>query len=102
MFFNILIFIFLLASCTDYLFQFEEVGSPAAGEAMEEQADTKRTETARANHSQHAKIVRGEFSAGTTLGDIFFLDRYMYYWAPAVQTPIEQHIDFDATQPPIF
>ena len=69
---------------------------------MEEQADTERTETARASHSQHAKTVRGESSAGTTLGDISLLDRSMYYWTPAVQTSIEQHIDFDATQPPIF
>ena len=41
------------SSCTNYHLQFEEVGSPAASEAMEEQADTKRTETARASHSQH-------------------------------------------------
>ena len=91
-----------MASCIDYHLQFEEVGSPAAGEAMEEQADTERTETARANHSQYTETVRGESSAGTILGDISLLDRSMYYWAPAVQTPIEQHIDFDATQPPIF
>ena len=76
------------ASCTDYHLQFEEVGSPAAGEAMEEQADTNRTETVRVSHSQHAETVQGESSAGTTLGDISLLDRSMYYWAPAVQTPI--------------
>ena len=69
---------------------------------MEEQVDTERTETDRASHSQHAEAVRGESSVGATLGDISLLDRSMYYWAPAVQTPIEQHIDFDATQPPIF
>ena len=46
--------------------------------------------------------MRGESSAGTTLGNISLLDRFMYYWAPAVQTPIEQHIDFDATQPSVF
>ena len=91
-----------LASCTDYHLQFEEVGSPAAGEVMEEQADTERTETTRASHTQHAETVRGESSAGTTLGDIFLLDQSMYYWALAVQAPIEQHIDFDVTQPPIF
>ena len=94
--------LYSLISCTNYHLQFEEVGSPDIGEAMEEQADTYRTETARASHSQHAKTVRGESSAGTTLGDISLLDRSMYYWAPAVQTPIEQHIDFDAMQPPIF
>ena len=38
----------------------------------------------------------------TTLGDISLLDRSMYYWAPAVQALVEQHIGFDATQPPIF
>ena len=91
-----------MISCTDYHLPFEEVGSPAAGEAMEELTDTERTETARASHSQHTETVRGESSAGTTLGDISLLDRSMYYWAPAVQTPIEQYIDFDATQPPIF
>ena len=69
---------------------------------MEEQADTDGTETVRASHSQDTETVRGESLAGTTLGDISLLDRSMYYWAPAVQTPIEQLIDFDATQPPIF
>ena len=95
-------FFLSLASCTNCHLQFEEVGSPAADEAMEEQADTERTETTRASHSQYAETVRGESSAGTTLGDIALLDRSMYYWAPTVQTPIEQHIDFNATQPPIF
>ena len=46
-----------LASCTDYHLQFEEVGSPAAGEAMEEQANADRTETVRASHSQYAETV---------------------------------------------
>ena len=69
---------------------------------MEEQTDTDMTETTRASHSQHAKTVRGESSAGITLGDISLLDRSMYYWAPTIQTPIEQHIDFNASQPPIF
>ena len=69
---------------------------------MEEQADTERTETARASHTQHAETVRGESSSGTTLGDISLLDRSMYYWAPAVQAPVEQHISFDASQPPMF
>ena len=69
---------------------------------MEEQADIERTKTERASHSQHAETVRGESLTGTTLGDISLLDRSMYYWAPAVQTPIKQHISFDTTQPPIF
>ena len=89
-------------SCINYHLQFEEVGSPGAGEAIEEQVDAERTETERASHSQHTETIRGESSAGTTLGDISLMDRSMYYWAPAVQTPIEQHIDFDAAQPPIF
>ena len=69
---------------------------------MEEQADTERTETEKASHSQHAETVWGESLTGTTLGDISLLDRSMYYWTPAVQTPIEQHISFNAMQPPIF
>ena len=64
---------------------------------MEEQADAERTETERASHTQHAETVCGESSSGTTLGDISLLDRSMYYWAPTVQTPIEQHIDFNTT-----
>ena len=94
--------LFFSASCTDYHLQFEEVGSPTAGEAMEEQEDTERTKTERASHTQHAETMRGESSVGTTLSDISLLDRSMYYWAPAVHTPIEQHIDFGATQPLIF
>ena len=97
-----LILLLFFASCTDYYLQFEEVGSPAAGEAMEEQADTERIKTTRASHSQYAKTMQGESLAGTTLSDISLLDRSMYYQAPTVQAPIEQHIDFDATQPPIF
>ena len=96
------LFFFFSASHTDYHLQFEEVGSPAASEAMEEQVDAERTETARTSHSQHSETIRGESSTGTTLGDISLLDRSMYYWAPAVQTPIEQHIDFDGTQPLIL
>ena len=86
-----------MAFCTDYHLEFEEVGSPAADEAMEEYANTERTKTARASHTQHAETMRGESSASTTLGDISLLDRSMYYWAPTIQTPIEQHIDFDAS-----
>ena len=56
---------------------------------MEEQADTERTETERASHTQHAETIRGEYSTGTTLSDISLLDRFMFYWAPAIQTPIE-------------
>ena len=44
-------------SHTDYHFQFEEVGSLAAGEAMEEHIDTERIETKRASHTQHAETV---------------------------------------------
>ena len=40
-----------LESCTDYYLQFEEVGSPVADEAMKEQANIERTETARASHT---------------------------------------------------
>ena len=69
---------------------------------MEEQVDAERTETGRASHTQHTETARGESSAGTTLGDISLMDRSMYYWAPAVQAPIEQHISFDVTQPPMF
>ena len=69
---------------------------------MEEQADTERTETERASHTQHTETARGETSSGTTLGDISLLDRSMYYWAPSVQALVEQHISFDAAQPPIF
>ena len=98
---NILFFI-IFHCFTDYPFQFENVGSPAAGEAMEEQADTERTETERASHTQHTETVHGETSSGTTLGDISLLDRSMFYWAPAVQAPVEQHISFDAAQPPMF
>ena len=68
-----------MASCTDYHLHFEEVGSPVADEAMEEQVDTERTETARASHNQHAETVPRESSVGTTLGDISLLDRSMYY-----------------------
>ena len=87
----------LLASYTNYHLQFEEVGSLATDEAIEEQADTERTKTTRASHTQHAETVQRESSAGTTLGDISLLDRSMYYWAPDIQTHIEQHIDFDAS-----
>ena len=69
---------------------------------MEEQADTKRTETERASHIQHTETVQGESSRGTTLGDISLLDRSMYYWAPSIQAPIEQHISFNASRPSIF
>ena len=83
------LFFLSLISCTDYYLQFEEVGSPAADKAMEEQADTEKTETERASHTQHAETVYRESSTSTTLGDISLLDRSMYYWSPIVQTPIE-------------
>ena len=69
---------------------------------MEEQADVERADTGRASHTQHAETVHGESSSGTTLGDIYLLDRSMYYWASTVQTPIEHRISFDVTLPPIF
>ena len=84
-------------SHTNYHLQFEEVGSPATGEAMEEQVDADGTETVRASHTLHIETVHGESSSSTTLGDISLLDRSMYYWAPAVQASIEQHISFDAS-----
>ena len=92
-----ILFLFFSASCTNCQLQFENVGSPATGEAMEEQVDADRTETARASHTQHTEMAHGESLSSTTLGDISLLDRSMYYWAPAVQTSIEQHIDFDVT-----
>ena len=87
---------------TDYHSQFEDVGSPTADETIEEQADIKRNETERASHTQLAETVQGESSTGITLSDISLLGRSMYYQAPAVQTPIEQQISFDVTQPLIF
>ena len=59
-------------------------------------------ETEQGSYAQHTKTVRGEASTSATLGDISLLDRSMYYWAPAVQTPIEQHMYFDNIQPPNF
>ena len=47
----------LLCPILTIVHQFEEVGSPAAGEAMEEHVDTERTETDRASHSQHTEMV---------------------------------------------
>ena len=101
-FFNIILPFMLLHPILTIIPQFEEVGSQTAGEAMEEHIDTERAETDRASPSQHTETVRGESSSGITLGDISLLDRSMYYWAPVVQTPIEQHIVFDETQPPVF
>ena len=92
-----ILFLLFSASHTNYHFQFENVGSPAAGEAMEEQVDIERTETGGASHTQHAETAHGESSSSTTLGDISLLDRSMYYWAPVVQAPVEQHISFDAS-----
>ena len=54
---NLILYFFSLASHTNYHLQFEEVGSPAADEAMEEQADTERTETTRVSRSQHAETM---------------------------------------------
>ena len=58
--FQHLILLLFSVSYIDYHLQFEEVGSPAASEAIKEQADIERTETVRANHSQHAEAIRGE------------------------------------------
>ena len=41
---------------------------------MEEHVNVERAETKRASHSQYTETVRGESSAGTTLGDISLLD----------------------------
>ena len=41
---------------------------------MEEQSDTKSTETERTGHNQHTETVRGESLICTTLGDISLLD----------------------------
>ena len=64
---------------------------------MEEQADTERTKIERTDqemkhafHTQHAMSARGEASTSATFGDVSLLDRLMYYWAHAVQTPVEQ------------
>ena len=53
--------------------QFEDVGSPVADEVMDEQADTKRTETERtdqemkhASHIQHTMPIRTEASTSAT------------------------------------
>lgn len=78
------------------------MGPPAADEVMEEQDNTERTNPRHESHTPHTETVRGESSSGTTLGDISLLDRSMYFWASAVQTPVEQHIIFDMTQPPRF
>ena len=82
-FFNIFSFYFLcvITDCHSY---FKDIGSPITDKAMEEQADTERTKTARTSHTQHTEIVRGESSTSTTLGDISLLDRSMYYWAPTI------------------
>ena len=84
-----LILFTLLYPILTIVHQFEEVGSPAAGEAIEEHANTKRIETDRTSYSQHTETIRGESSASITLGDISLLDRSMYHWASAVQMPIE-------------
>ena len=76
---------------------------------MEEHFDTERTKTERtdketnhASHTQHAMPARGEASTSATFDDVSLLDRLMYYWAPTVQTPIEQQMYFDTAQLPSF
>ena len=95
----------LLYVITDYHSQFEDVGLPIADEVMEEQADTKKTRTEmtdqeikHASHIQHTMHVRSEAS----MNDISLLDRSMYYWASAIQIPIEQQMYFDTSQLPGF
>ena len=63
---------------------------------MEEQADTEKTETKRtdhkrehASHIQQAMPARSEASISITFGDVLLLDRSVYYWAPAIQTPVQ-------------
>ena len=97
-----ILFLLFSASHTNYHFQFENVGSPTTCKAMEEKVDVERTETGVASHTQRTETVHRESSSGTTLGDISLLDHSMYYWAPAVQAPVEQHISFNASPPPIF
>ena len=89
--------------------QFENVGSPIADEVMDEQADTKRTETEmidqetkHASHTQYTMPTRGEASTNATFGDVSLLDRSMYYWVSVVQIPIEQQMYFDTSQLPGF
>ena len=85
--------------------QFKDVGLPVADEVMEDQADTKKIrtemtdrETKHASHIQHTMHVRSE----AFMNNISLLDRLIYYWASAVQIPIEQHMYFDTAQLPIF
>ena len=74
----------------------EDVGLPITDEIMEEQTDTRRTETEitdqetkHASHTQHTMPARGKVSMSITFDDVSLLDRLMYYWAPKVQTPVE-------------
>ena len=94
-----------LCVVTDCPSQFEDAGLTIADEVMEEQTDTGKTETERtdqkrehASHIQHTMHVRSEAS----MNNISLLDRSMYYWAFAVQIPIEQHMYFDTSQLPGF
>ena len=85
--------------------QFEGVGSPIADEVMDEQADTRRTETEMTKHAsqtQYTMPIRSEDSMNASFNDISLLDRLMYYWASAVQIPIEQQMYFDISHLPSF
>ena len=91
-------FLCVITNCPS---QFKDVGSPITDEVMDEQADTKKTrtemtdqETKHASHIQHTMYVRSEAS----MNNISLLDRSMYYWASAVQIPIEQQMYFDTSQ----
>ena len=95
-------FLFVVIECPS---QFEDAGSPVADEVMDEQVDTGKTETERtdqkrehASYIQHTMHVRSEAS----MNNISLLDRLMYYWASAVQIPIEQQMYFDTSQLPSF
>ena len=62
---------------------------------MEEQADTDKTDTEwtdkemeHASYTLHAMLVQSEASMSTTFNDVSLLDRSMYYWVPAVWTPV--------------
>ena len=72
---------------------------------MEEQTDTRRTETEKTDHkrehafhTQHAMPTRGEASTSATFNDVLLLDRSMYYWASMIRTLIEQQMYIDIAQ----
>ena len=85
--------------------QFEDVGSPITDEVIDEQANTRRTETEMSKHAsqtQHTMPIQSEASMNATFDDISLLDRSMYYQAHAVQTFVEWWMYFDTAQLPSF